>query len=723
METLALETSLHRVLGGATAQALQRAFEYETVKDLLWHLPRRYVRRGELTALCDLPLNEHVTITGQILDVQRREMTRRGGSLLNVRVTDGTGFITLTFFNQAWREGELVSGRQGQFAGKVKTYQGQLQLQNPDYQLFTQEQVSASGVDAQAMQRAEALAFSRVITPVYAATAKIPSWVIASSIKTVLDHLPVQPDKIPAWVRKTAAVCEFDAALRGVHMPQSQSDIKRARASLRFREAFELQLSLVARARNTAAQFTDARKAVSGGYLSAFDAQLPFQLTADQVTVGEKLQTALALNSPMAKLLQGEVGSGKTVVALRAMLQVADNNGQSVLLAPTEVLAGQHLLSVQQLLGDELSCKLRPVLITGSMSAAQLKAALLEVVSGRSKIVIGTHALFNDRVAFYDLGLIVIDEQHRFGVDQRETLRQKGKNPHLLAMTATPIPRTVALTAFGELEVVTLRQLPANRPPIRSFAVHIQENPELNVRAWQKAREEIVAGRQVYVVCPAIEGAEQDDPLSVSGAVKRPRASVYDIEAGLKSRADYAGVRIDVLTGQLETAEKERVMREFAAGEIDLLVATTVVEVGVNVPNATVMIIVEADRFGVSQLHQLRGRIGRGEHASICLLLTEADRTSKAWQRVEAVACTSDGFALAEIDLEQRREGDILGTAQSGAKATLKLLRVLFDGEVIFQARALAEQLLEADPELITAPGLRAELVTVAAKAAGITKT
>ncbi len=480
-----------------------------------------------------------------------------------------------------------------------------------------------------------------------------------------------------------------------------------------------MQLALTARARAVAGVKTTPRPLRADGVLAQFDAGLPYKLTGDQSRVGAEFAEELASESPMLRLLQGEVGSGKTLVALRAMLQVADSGGQSALLAPTEVLAAQHLISVTELLGPQLTEQLRPVLITGSMKKAERNSALLQVITGKSKIVIGTHALLSENTDFFDLGLVVIDEQHRFGVEQRDRLRQKGAAPHLLAMTATPIPRTVALTAFGEFEVATLRELPAGRAGIKSFAVQILEQPAAYVRAWQRALEEIAAGRQVYVVCPAIAATDS----SSGSAPQQPRASVEEVAATLRARPDFAGVRIGVLTGQLDTLEKERVMRDFAAGRIDLLVATTVIEVGVNVPNASAMLVLEADRFGVSQLHQLRGRIGRGEHPGLCLLMTAAPSSSKSWQRVAAVAQTLDGFELAEIDLEQRREGDILGTAQSGSKATLKLLRVVQDADVILLARRLAQELLDADPQLQAAPLLREQLAKTEQRVQQLQKT
>lgn len=723
MQTVTLKTPLAQVLGSKTAAALQRAFGYQTVADLLWHLPRRYTKRGELTALNTLPVGEHATIVAQVLDVQKRQMASRAGSILTVRVTDGTGYVSLTFFNQPWREQELLPGKQGQFSGKVTSYRGQLQLQNPDYQLFdSAAETREAGGDPEQLAQARAKAYALKPVPVYPATAAVPSWVLAKSIDTVLAQLETVADPLPLEIRAAQEIIDYDTALRLAHQPERDQDFRAALGSLKFREAFELQLALVARAAKYASRKATPRPLRDDGYVTQLDAGLPFSLTADQQAAGARLSAGIASTSPLATLLQGEVGAGKTLVALRAMLQVADSGGQSALLAPTEVLAAQHFENFQQLLPPAVREAVHPVLITGSMPQAERRKAALAVASGQALLVVGTHALLSEKTMFADLGFIVVDEQHRFGVEQREALRNKAKTvPHLLAMTATPIPRTVALTAFGELETVEIRQLPAGRAGITSFAVQTRLMPQQLTRAWQRAREEIAAGRQVYVVCPNItaEAAAEKVATETAAAVTaaaagegRNRASVHEVAARLRARPDFAGVRIGELTGQLGGEAKTAVMTAFAAGEIDLLVATTVVEVGVNVPNATMMLVLEADRFGVSQLHQLRGRVGRGQHPGLCLFLTEAEPESTAWSRLTAVAATLDGFALAEIDLEQRGEGDILGTAQAGVKSTLRLLRVTQDAEVLYAARAWAEKLVGVDPQLQRYPELQ-ELLRV----------
>ncbi|WP_336991454.1 ATP-dependent DNA helicase RecG [Leucobacter sp. VD1] len=713
MTQASLDTRLDGVVGARTAKPLERAFEMRTVSDLLHHFPRRYSRRGELTPLRGLPIGEQITVVAQVLDVRERRMQRRNGSLLEARITDGTGTLTLTFFNQQWRSRELVAGRRGIFAGKVSEYRGNLQLQHPEYELF-ENRDEAPG--AEQLDEAAAKAWAETPVPIYPATAQLPSWTIQRAVELALDALGPVPDPLPAEIREAEGVMPYGRALELIHRPQHDADWRGAQQSLRFREAFELQLALLDRRRRAGLEASTPRPLAAGTAaatpLCRFDAALPFDLTGDQRLAGETIARELAQPHPMHRLLQGEVGSGKTLVALRAMLQVAASGGQSALLAPTEVLAAQHFRSITDVLGPDLTAELNPVLLTGRMPAAERKRALLSLASGSCRIAVGTHALISDNVTFYDLGFIVVDEQHRFGVEQREALRRKGASPHVLAMTATPIPRTVALTAFGDLEVTTIRELPPGRQGIETFTVPELEMPNRAARVWARTAEDLASGRQVYVVCPAISAGEVDPELDVEETAEgaRPLANVEDTVAELRRRPEYAGVQIEGLDGGMASDEKDRIMRGFAEGRIGILVATTVIEVGVNVPNASIMIVRDADRFGISQLHQLRGRVGRGEHPGLCLLMTAAEQGSVARERIEAVAATSDGFALAEVDLELRREGDILGTAQSGGRSTLKLLRVAEHGELISHARDVAAALLERDPKLHTAPQL-AELI------------
>ena len=432
---------------------------------------------------------------------------------------------------------------------------------------------------------------------------------------------------------------------------------------------------------------------------------------------------------PMHRLLQGEVGSGKTIVALRAALTVVDSGGQAALLAPTEVLAQQHFRSISKLMGDLASAGMlggsdratRISKLTGSLNSAERKNALAEIKNGSAGIVIGTHALLTEGVDFADLGLVIIDEQHRFGVEQRDALRAKGNlPPHVLVMTATPIPRTVAMTVFGDLDISTLRELPKGRAAITTHIVDESDKPHYLERAWTRIVEEVKTGAQAYIVAPRIsaqasEELSQEDLITnaLLGVVTaEDKQSMYAVDALFEQLASgpLKSVRIAKLHGQLSADEKDLTMQKFSAGEIDVLVATTVIEVGVDVPNATVMVIMDADRFGISQLHQLRGRIGRGEKPGLCLLVTKCEAESVAHQRLDAIAQTLDGFELARIDLDQRREGDVLGTAQSGSRSALRLLRVLRDEQLIDQSRTIAIEIIAKDPKLEKLPHLREEL-------------
>lgn len=678
MTGLFLHTPLSVAVGGKTAKALNSAFGYETVGDALRHYPRRYSNRGELSPLTSLPVGETVTVVAQILSVRERSMQSRRGGILEVEITDGHGMLTLTFFNQQWRARELVPGKRGMFAGKVGEYRGQLQLAHPAYELFDDDQAPAN---ASELDEAAAKAWAIRPIPIYPATAAVTSWTIAKVIRLLLDGLEAVPDPLTAAIRGQNDLLELHEALVGIHRPEADEDWRSARRTLRFHEAFFLQLALLSAKRDEQAQHAVPRPFDDGAVVSEFDAGLPFELTPEQVEVGATISHELTQSHPMHRLVQGEVGSGKTLVALRAMLQVAQS-GQSALLAPTEVLAAQHLRSIQKSLGPELTAQLKPTLITGQLPAASKQRALLQAASGDARIVIGTHALMSEQTQFYDLGLIVIDEQHRFGVEQREALRQKAASPpHVLVLTATPIPRTVALTVFGDLDVSTIRDVPAGRAGIESYVVPLTEHPTWADRAWMRAAEEISKGRQVFVVCPAIDTNDT--------------ASVNDTIEFIRSHPTLRSVRSATLTGAMSPDDKDAVMTAFSAGDVDLLVATTVIEVGVDVPNASLMVIRDAERFGISQLHQLRGRVGRGTHEGLCIFLTSAEEGSIARERVEAVAETRDGFALAERDLELRQEGDVLGAAQSGIRSSLRLLRVAKDTALIERAHDAAVEFLE----------------------------
>ncbi|HET6919667.1 MAG TPA: ATP-dependent DNA helicase RecG [Jiangellaceae bacterium] len=692
---------LTKVFDRRTANALATGLDIHTVGDLLRHYPRRYAERGELTDLHSLGIGDQVTVLAMVETVNTRRMKTRRGGITEVVVTDGRSRLVLTFFNQAWRERDLQEGRIGLFAGTVGVYQKHRQLAHPDYVLLPE----GSDVTAAAVE------FADELIPVYAATANLATWKISRCVRVILDTLGAVPDPIPPQIRRRMGLMDAAAALRTVHRPASREDAERARHRLRFEEAFVLQVELARRRDSAAALPAVPRKSAPGGLVDAFDSRLPFHLTAGQVRVGDEIAADLARDHPMHRLLQGEVGTGKTVVALRAMLAVVDSGGQAALLAPTEVLAQQHYRSLTQLLGPLAERGLlggsdtgtRVALLTGSLGAQARRAALLEAASGDAGIVVGTHALLEEQVTFADLGLVVVDEQHRFGVEQRAALASKDSGdsrPHVLVMTATPIPRTVAMTVFGDLWVSTLSELPAGRADVVTHVVPVDERPHFLGRAWQRVREEVAKDHQVYVVCPRIGGdaPEADAELLDDENGRRPIA-VLDVVEMLRD-GPLAGLEIEILHGRLPADAKDRAMGRFVRGEASVLVATTVVEVGVDVATASTMVVMDADRFGVSQLHQLRGRIGRGDIPGLCLLVTEVPEGSPARERLQAVAATRDGFALARIDLEQRREGDILGAAQSGRRSSLRLLSVIHDENVILAAREAASLYVADDPEL-----------------------
>jgi ATP-dependent DNA helicase RecG len=729
-----LDQPLARLLGRTTADQLARQLSVSTIGQLLDHFPRRYMPRGELTPFSELRIDQQVTIVAEVVHVSTRQMRSRRGSITDVVITDrvssdpqrlfadddpGPGrTMRLSFFNAWTAARDLPPGTHALFSGKVGLYNGAVTMTNPHYAILDPDAPEAGET---AEERA-----GRPI-PIYPATAKLTTDKIARAVHSLLPVVDfgAVPDPLPDGIREREGLMGLEEAYWQVHRPRDTRAHGDARRRFRYQEAFLLQCALARRRAELAAHPTTARPGVPDGMLARFDAGLPFELTAGQRTVGQELAEELAGTHPMNRLLQGDVGSGKTLVALRAMLQVVDSGAQAALLAPTEVLAAQHHGSVVRSLGPLAQAGLlggdpdgtQVVLLTGSMGAAARKRVLLRIASGEAGIVIGTHALLSEVVQFADLGLVVVDEQHRFGVEQRDRLRDKaGRPPHLLVMTATPIPRTVAMTVFGDLDVSVLDQLPAGRQPIATHTVGLVEHPGWERRLWRRAREEIDAGRQVYVVAPKI-GDDDGPPPHASLAESALAAAADDeSEASMASvtwlaelvaaEPVLAGVRAEVLHGRLDTERKSRLMEEFAAGDVQLLVCTTVVEVGVDVPNATLMIIVDADRFGISQLHQLRGRIGRGGDAGACLLVTRRPAEHPSRERIEVVAGSTDGFELARADLELRREGDILGAAQSGGRSTLRLLRALDDAELIERARRDAVTILGEDPQLLEHPEL-----------------
>ncbi|MFL6061748.1 MAG: ATP-dependent DNA helicase RecG [Marmoricola sp.] len=695
------------VVGGKKAAEVVKETGFETIGQLLEHYPRTYVDKGRLSDLGELVEGDLISLVGEVVSSEQRtytdKRTKRTAYRVLVQVKGEDGRLAMTFFAKSSHIADFhlktfAVGTIGMFSGRLKWFNNRWDLNNPNYRMY-----GAQG-DAD-----DAFAKMPDLIPIYPVIGKIDSWKLEETIGLALDLLETVPEKLPAAVREREELITAETALRWIHRPDDHRQLGAARKRLKYDEAFVTQTVLARRRAEHRAQRATARAVTGGGVLEAFDERLPFTLTAGQVRVGEEIAGELAADHPMHRLLQGEVGSGKTLVALRAMLQVVDAGGQAALLAPTEVLAQQHLRSMTAMLGDlaqggqlggaEVATRL--ALLTGSMGTAARRQAMLDAASGEAGIVIGTHALLEEKVQFFDLGLVVVDEQHRFGVEQRAALTSKaGTPPHVLVMTATPIPRTVAMTVFGDLDTSTLSELPAGRGEVQTNVVPVQAQPAWLERAWQRIREEVGQGRQAYVVCARIG----DEPPPEEG----PELHAVEELAPELAGGPLSGLRVEMLHGRMTPEEKDRVMRAFAAGDVDVLVSTTVIEVGVDVPNATVMVILDAERFGVSQLHQLRGRIGRGGHAGLCLLVTAVAPESASMERLIAVAGTRDGFELSRIDLEQRREGDVLGTSQSGRKSSLKLLSVLTDEAVILAAREAATSHLAEDPELDASPALLA---------------
>ena len=711
-----LETPLKKELGDRTATALTKAFGMETVGDLLRHYPRRYVVRGELSDIAELHEGEEATVLAEISAVHLRRAT--GRVILEVVVTDGSAKLYLTFFNQPWREKELRVGRTGMFAGKVGVFAGKRQLSHPDYQLIPDGDDVNEAVSG----------FAGKFLPVYPSASKFPSWKIAQCVEIVLDGLEELPEFLPMDQLSELGYPPLTQALREIHQPSSLETSALARQRLTFDEALLLQVLLAQRRAEYRTMPAIARTVQGDGLVSRFESLLPFILTDGQRAVCAEIESDMAATHPMHRLLQGEVGSGKTVVALRAALTVVDSGGQAALLAPTEVLAQQHFKTITKLLGPLAEAGTlggdaegtQVVLLTGSMNAAQRRDAYAKIASGDGGIVIGTHALLTEALEFHDLGLVIVDEQHRFGVEQRDALRTKAKvPPHVLVMTATPIPRTVAMTIFGDLEISTLRQLPSGRTPITTHVIPVLEKPHYLDRAWERIREEVGKGYQAYIVAPRISASEVEPEgmTDMDRAIARlidgekeeklPLTSVEELAPKLALGA-LKGLRVAPLHGRQPSELKDATMQAFAEGKIDVLVATTVIEVGVDVPNASMMVIMDGDRFGVSQLHQLRGRVGRGGVPGLCLLVSGAAEGSDAMVRLSAVASTLDGFELSRIDLDQRSEGDVLGKAQSGVRSHLRLLKVLRDEPLIEKARLVGSKLVEGDPWLAQLPTLAA---------------
>jgi len=746
MALLTEDSALAKVAGPKAAALLTKNKGLRTVGDLLEYVPRSYVSTRTLTDMSALTEGQTILVVAQVRSARTMPMRRNPRQkMLMATLTDGRRELDLTFFKAWGHEHKLVPGAVGIFVGAVSRFRDRWQLTHPEYEILGR---SEDGWDAEleGSGGGRLEAYRDHAIPVYSETGTVSSLKIRGMLEVALDSVEAVREPLTEGIRSRRRLLGRREALERVHRPRLEDHPEEGVDRLRYDEAFVLQAILAQRRASIEALEATARVPRPGGLLAAFDERLPFVLTAGQQEVAAVLAAELARSRPMHRLLQGEVGSGKTVVALRAMLAVVDAGGQAALLAPTEVLAAQHHRSITALLGDLAEGGLlggstigtRVALLTGSQSGAARRRALNDAVTGDAGIVVGTHALIQEKVAFQDLALVVVDEQHRFGVEQRDALREKGATPpHLLVMTATPIPRTVAMTVFGDMETSTLRELPKGRSPITTHVVELSK-PAWVERAWGRIAEEVAKGHQAYVVCPKIgEPEEVGTPGGAAGLPARPvtesdqeadlelelepadadaplreLTGVYAMLERLRAEPAVAGLRMAVLHGRLDPDTKEATMLAFAAGDIDVLVSTTVIEVGVDVANASVMVVMDADRFGISQLHQLRGRVGRGSAPGLCLLLSEVEEGTTARERLDAVAATTDGFVLARRDLELRREGDVLGARQSGRASSVRFLRMgnPKDEQVIADARDDATALVAGDPTLADHPDLAARV-------------
>ncbi|MGO9511920.1 MAG: ATP-dependent DNA helicase RecG [Mycobacterium sp.] len=692
---VSLSDRLDYAIGGKSPRLLEEVFGIRTVDDLLRHCPRGYTEGAALRSSDESGAErpeegQHITLVDTITATESFRARKPPHRMVH-RITLGSGRtkVTATFFNANYIMKDLVEDAKVMLSGEVGYFKKTMQLTHPAFLIlespggkkYGTRSLSKIAEASNAVSSEDVMsAFEGRFFPIYPASTKLQSWDIFACVRQVLAVLDPVPDPLPEELLAGLGLVSEDEALRAIHLSEDERERQRARERLTFDEAIGLQWALAARRHGELSESGPPAPPKPDGLAAELLGRLPFELTAGQRDVLGVLTAGLAATRPLNRLLQGEVGSGKTIVAVLAMLQMVDAGYQCALLAPTEVLAAQHVRSIRDVLGPlAMAGQLggadngtRVALLTGSMTAAQKKQVRAEIAGGEVGIVVGTHALLQDAVDFDNLGMVVVDEQHRFGVEQRDQLRAKaraGITPHLLVMTATPIPRTVALTVYGDLETSTLRELPRGRQPITSNVIFVKDKPAWLDRAWQRIIEEVANGRQVYVVAPRID--ESDDPEKEQEG--RPSATAVGLFDRLRS-GELAGLRLALMHGRLSSDEKDATMAGFRAGEVDVLVCTTVIEVGVDVPNATVMLVMDADRFGISQLHQLRGRIGRGAHPSLCLLASWVSSGSPAGKRLSAVAETMDGFALADLDLKERREGDVLGRNQSGKAIGLRLL-------------------------------------------------
>jgi ATP-dependent DNA helicase RecG len=641
----------------------------ETVLDLLMHYPRRYIDRTNEALIRDMVVGEEAMVLATVKRVETRR-TKQRRTLVQIDVTDGSGYLRCTFFNQPWREKQLKPGAQAVFYGKLDLFQGRKQMTNPVVDLVGDR--------------------TGKIVPVYPQSekAQLTTWEIGGWVEEALRRAGELEDPVPESVLDRFDLIDRDAAIRGIHVPESSDEHKVARRRLVFDELLRIQLVLVRRKRELEATSVGIAHVTGGELVRRFHEQLPYTLTGAQRRAITEIEVDLAKPVPMHRLLQGDVGAGKTLVAVSALLVAVQGGHQGALMAPTEVLAEQHFLGVRALLdGFSLASEgdlfgerpLRVELLTSRVPAAQRTKLVERLSAGEIDILIGTHSLIQEKVAFKSLGVAVIDEQHRFGVEQRAALRTKGAAvPDVLVMTATPIPRTAAMTVYGDLDVSVLDELPPGRTPIKTVWAR---GPLEEESAWARVREEVALGHQAYVVAPLIEESEKLE-------VRSAEETYHELRAG-----ELEGMHLALLHGKVPAKDKEQVMDAFRTGAVDVLVATTVIEVGVDVPNATVMVILDADRFGIAQLHQLRGRVGRGAAVSWCYLLGGGN-TPESEERLSALERTTDGFELAEVDLELRGEGTIMGTRQKG-RNDLRLASLRRDKEWVAKARDVAFELVD----------------------------
>jgi ATP-dependent DNA helicase RecG len=701
-----------RTKGPEAHEVLARAFDIETVGDLLHHYPRRYIDRSRVETIRDLRIGQQATVIARVKSVARRQTKRRHQAMVTVTITDGTGDLDLTFFNQPWLERQYRKGQELAVSGTATRYARRLQLAN-------QEVEPLRGDDADLIHTAR-------ITPVHPASEGIATRTIRELVHRALERLPAIPDPLSPALREAEGLGAYDHAIRRIHFPQDPAELAGAQERLKFDELFSLELGVAYRKHRVEAARTGVAHAPEGFLTERLLSTLPFEPTGAQRRAVAEVGAAMARSRPMNVLLQGDVGSGKTLVALHAALIAIQSGHQAAIMAPTEVLAGQHARSVASLLEEvggvsylglaaatarraegqgslldleegaqDEGSSLTYALLTSAVTGKDRRRILDGISDGGIDLVVGTHALVQEGVAFHDLSLAVIDEQHRFGLHQRMALKGKGGDPDVLIMTATPIPRTLALTYYGDLDVAVIDEMPRGRRPIETRAVR---TPDERDRAYDLVRAEAGAGRQAFVVCAAIDESNRSQVKAAEAEAERLATQVFP------------DLRVDLLHGRLRPREKEGVMERFRSGQADLLISTTVIEVGVDVPNATVMLVENAERFGLAQLHQLRGRIGRGLHRSYCILFDESDEQNvEARARIEAMIRTTDGFELADEDLRLRGEGTLFDTKQSGMP-DLRLARLAEDLDLVRRARARAFALIDDDPQLERHPELLQEL-------------